>query len=89
MLGLYTVFSSTVIIDSTHFVCVWYSRKFSCNSKHLSLNCFRYILYPLDLYNDSGHFALTKFHKQFLYDEVEAEVCTSLLQSVSNIVLVM
>ncbi|XP_061164414.1 cytoplasmic FMR1-interacting protein-like [Saccostrea echinata] len=33
-----------------------------------------YILYPLDLYNDSGHYALTKFHKQFLYDEVEAEV---------------
>lgn len=33
-----------------------------------------YILYPLDLYNDSAHYALTKFHKQFLYDEVEAEV---------------
>ncbi|XP_064608148.1 cytoplasmic FMR1-interacting protein 2-like isoform X2 [Liolophura sinensis] len=33
-----------------------------------------YILYPLDLYNDSAHFALTKFRKQFLYDEVEAEV---------------
>ena len=34
----------------------------------------RYILYPLDLYNDSAHYALTKFRKQFLYDEVEAEV---------------
>ncbi|XP_067662939.1 cytoplasmic FMR1-interacting protein-like [Haliotis asinina] len=33
-----------------------------------------YILYPLDLYNDSAHFALTKFRKQYLYDEVEAEV---------------
>ncbi|KAL3880811.1 hypothetical protein ACJMK2_033018 [Sinanodonta woodiana] len=33
-----------------------------------------YILYPLDLYNDSGHYALTKFRQQFLYDEVEAEV---------------
>ena len=34
----------------------------------------RYILYPLDLYNDSAHYALTLFHQQFLYDEVEAEV---------------
>ncbi|XP_061164515.1 cytoplasmic FMR1-interacting protein 2-like [Saccostrea echinata] len=33
-----------------------------------------YILYPLDLYNDSGQYAIMKFHKQFLYDEVEAEV---------------
>ncbi|XP_078682479.1 cytoplasmic FMR1-interacting protein 2-like isoform X4 [Branchiostoma floridae x Branchiostoma belcheri] len=33
-----------------------------------------YVLYPLDLYNDSAHYALTKFRKQFLYDEVEAEV---------------
>ncbi|KAK3576874.1 hypothetical protein CHS0354_012929 [Potamilus streckersoni] len=33
-----------------------------------------YILYPLDLYNDSAHYALTKFRQQFLYDEVEAEV---------------
>ena len=33
-----------------------------------------YILYPLDLYNDSAHYALTVFKKQFLYDEVEAEV---------------
>ncbi|KAG1699375.1 Cytoplasmic FMR1-interacting protein [Nymphon striatum] len=32
------------------------------------------VLYPLDLYNDSAHYALTKFKKQFLYDEVEAEV---------------
>lgn len=28
----------------------------------------------MDLYNDSAHYALTKFKKQFLYDEVEAEV---------------
>lgn len=34
----------------------------------------RYVLYPLDLYNDSAHYALTVFRKQFLYDEVEAEV---------------
>uniref|UniRef100_A0A8C4ST04 Cytoplasmic FMR1-interacting protein n=1 Tax=Erpetoichthys calabaricus TaxID=27687 RepID=A0A8C4ST04_ERPCA len=33
-----------------------------------------YVLYPLDLYNDSAHYALTKFNKQFLYDEIEAEV---------------
>lgn len=39
----------------------------------ISLN-FRYVLYPLDLYNDSAHYALTVFRKQFLYDEVEAEV---------------
>ncbi|XP_040569024.1 cytoplasmic FMR1-interacting protein [Lepeophtheirus salmonis] len=32
------------------------------------------VLYPLDLYNDSAHYALTVFKKQYLYDEVEAEV---------------
>ena len=37
---------------------------------------FRYILYPLDLYNDSAQYALMRFKKQFLYDEVEAEVCS-------------
>ncbi len=31
-------------------------------------------MYPLDLYNDSAHYALTVFRKQYLYDEVEAEV---------------
>jgi len=39
------------------------------------LSVYRYILYPLDLYNDSAHYALHNFKKQFLYDEVEAEVC--------------
>uniref|UniRef100_A0A8C0XXP1 Cytoplasmic FMR1-interacting protein n=1 Tax=Cyprinus carpio carpio TaxID=630221 RepID=A0A8C0XXP1_CYPCA len=33
-----------------------------------------YVLYSLDLYNDSANYALTKFKKQFLYDEIEAEV---------------
>nr|XP_023395464.1 cytoplasmic FMR1-interacting protein 1 [Loxodonta africana] len=33
-----------------------------------------YVLYSLDLYNDSAHYALTRFTKQFLYDEIEAEV---------------
>ncbi|GCB78275.1 hypothetical protein scyTo_0020657, partial [Scyliorhinus torazame] len=33
-----------------------------------------YVLYPLDLYNDSAYYTLTKFKKQFLYDEIEAEV---------------
>lgn len=33
-----------------------------------------FVLYPLDLYSDSAYYALTKFKKQFLYDEVEAEV---------------
>lgn len=32
------------------------------------------MLYPLDLYNDSAQYALAVFKKQFLYDEVEAEV---------------
>ncbi|XP_047741717.1 cytoplasmic FMR1-interacting protein isoform X2 [Hyalella azteca] len=32
------------------------------------------VLYPLDLYNDSAYYALTHFRKQFLYDEIEAEV---------------
>lgn len=40
----------------------------------VSVVIFRYILYPLDLYNDSAHYALHHFKKQFLYDEVEAEV---------------
>ncbi|CAH0392643.1 unnamed protein product [Bemisia tabaci] len=33
-----------------------------------------YVLYPLDLYNDSAYYALTLFRKQFLYDEVEAGI---------------
>ena len=37
----------------------------------------RCVLYPLDLYNDSAHYALTVFKKQFLYDEIEAEVKTN------------
>uniref|UniRef100_G1DGF7 Cytoplasmic FMR1-interacting protein n=1 Tax=Capra hircus TaxID=9925 RepID=G1DGF7_CAPHI len=32
-----------------------------------------YVLYSLDLYNDSAHYALTRSNKQFLYDEIEAE----------------
>lgn len=43
-----------------------------CNNCHSPSS--RYVLYPLDLYNDSGYYALTKFKKQFLYDEIEAEV---------------
>jgi len=33
-----------------------------------------FILYPLDLYSDSAQYALTKFKKRFLYDEIEAEL---------------
>lgn len=33
-----------------------------------------YVLYTLDLYNDSAHYALTHFKRQYLYDEIEAEV---------------
>jgi cytoplasmic FMR1 interacting protein len=32
------------------------------------------LLFQMDLYNDAGSFALRRFRKQFLYDEVEAEV---------------
>jgi len=32
------------------------------------------VLFQLDLYNDAASFALKMFKKQFLYDEVEAEV---------------
>lgn len=39
----------------------------------LMFNC-RSIFYQLDLYNDAADYALKKFKKQFLYDEVEAEV---------------
>lgn len=45
-----------------------------CSILLLLLLIFRYVLYPLDLYNDSALYALTIFRKQFLYDEVEAEV---------------
>ena len=37
-----------------------------------------YVLYPLDLYNDSAHYALTKFKRQFLYDEVSGQSYFSL-----------
>jgi hypothetical protein len=33
------------------------------------------MLYPLDLYNDSAYYALETFHRSFLYEEIEAEVC--------------
>lgn len=33
-----------------------------------------YVFFPLDLYNDSAQYALTIFKKQYLYDEIEAEV---------------
>lgn len=48
-----------------------------CDLKNVLYNtiiAFRYVLYPLDLYNDSALYATTIFRKQFLYDEVEAEV---------------
>lgn len=39
----------------------------------------------MDLYNDSAHYALTKFKKQFLYDEIEAEVKQPYLQEKSSL----
>lgn len=50
---------------------------------------FRYVLYSLDLYNDSAHYALTKFKKQFLYDEIEAEVKQPYLLEKSSLYLTM
>ncbi|KFO19736.1 Cytoplasmic FMR1-interacting protein 1 [Fukomys damarensis] len=43
-------------------------------TKEASMMEYVYVLYSLDLYNDSAHYALTRFNKQFLYDEIEAEV---------------
>ncbi|KAF1758237.1 hypothetical protein GCK72_014695 [Caenorhabditis remanei] len=42
----------------------------SCNEPSLIESA----LYQLDLYNDAAQYSLFNFHKQFLYDEVEAEV---------------
>ena len=58
--------------------CVMMSCHFAVRT-HRQLSVCRYILYPLDLYNDSAHYALHNFKKQFLYDEVEAEVCVPVL----------
>ena len=44
------------------------------------LSCtLRFILYPLDLYNDSAEYALYRFRRQHLFDEIEAEVILSLI----------
>ena len=57
----------------------WILTDHSLNTKDLSyMEC---VLYPLDLYNDSAVYALTVFKKQFLYDEVEAEVCLQALRA--------
>ena len=36
----------------------------------------RYLLFPMDLYNDSAEWALTHFKQRYLYEELEAEVST-------------
>eukprot|EP00116_Pleurobrachia_bachei_P001661 sb/3461923/ len=41
--------------------------------EHGDASMMEYILFPLDLYNDSANYALSVFKKQFLYDEIEAE----------------
>lgn len=57
-------------IDYRYFVIV-----IVCVDSYFGVFLFiRCVLFPLDLYNDSAHYALTVFRKQFLYDEVEAEV---------------
>ncbi|CAH3019681.1 unnamed protein product [Porites evermanni] len=50
----------------------WILTNHILESKNPSM--MEYVLYPLDLYNDSAHYAMTVFKKQFLYDEIEAEV---------------
>uniref|UniRef100_A0A914V5T6 Uncharacterized protein n=1 Tax=Plectus sambesii TaxID=2011161 RepID=A0A914V5T6_9BILA len=50
----------------------WILTDYILTSKDPSLT--ECLLYQLDLYNDAGNYSLTKFRKQFLYDEVEAEV---------------
>jgi len=42
--------------------------------KFIFVSDFRFVFYPLDLYNDAAMNALTVFKKRHLYDEVEAEV---------------
>lgn len=44
------------------------------NSHHYYFYAVRFILYPLDLYNDSAQCALYRFRRQHLFDEIEAEV---------------
>ncbi|KAG5449213.1 Cytoplasmic FMR1-interacting protein [Clonorchis sinensis] len=41
-----------------------------------------YMLYPLDLYNDAADCALNRFHRRFLYEEIEAEASLVLDQLV-------
>lgn len=50
----------------------WILTNHILESKNPSM--MEYVLYPLDLYNDSAHYAMTVFKKQYLYDEIEAEV---------------
>ena len=57
-------------VGPTAYVCTQHR----LHTPHSLLHLPRYILYPLDLYSDSGHYALHHFKKRFLYDEVEAEV---------------
>jgi cytoplasmic FMR1 interacting protein len=40
----------------------------------LNLILFRFVFYPLDLYNDAAMNALAVFKKRHLYDKIEAEV---------------
>jgi len=58
-----------VKVQLQSFCCLWLA------GTHITCcHVCRNILYLLDLYNDSAECALRRFNKQFLYDEVEAEV---------------
>ncbi|RDD41868.1 Cytoplasmic FMR1-interacting protein 2 [Trichoplax sp. H2] len=61
----------------------WILISYILESKEPSL--VEFILYPLDLYNDSANFALYRFRRQHLFDEIEAEVNLCFDQLVYNI----
>ena len=67
--------TQTIFFVESEFGAKGAVQKFNGISKVFnSSSPIRCVLYPLDLYNDSAHYALTVFKKQFLYDEIEAEV---------------
>lgn len=44
---------------------------------------FESVLFPLDIYNDSAQHALVTLKQRFLYDEIEAEVFSLIIQYLS------
>lgn len=44
-------------------------------SKDANQEVLEYTLFPFDIYNDAANRALHTLKQQFLYNEIEAEVC--------------